>query len=218
MTAGDMAGLRWGGIGGIVFAVAFVVGVLMMTDTPEGDAPDREWVQYFDDSGNRWTIIAGAFVLALAVLGLLVFVSVLRERLRDGSPGTSWLSTAMLASGLTLVAMIGVAGAALAAVSAGIEIGESSVPSNADVPRTIEQVGFGALLVFGMAAGGLLIATASVAGGRAALLPRWLVVTGYVVAVIVMVGGVFFIPMVLLVLWVLTVSIVLLRQPSFSAP
>jgi len=205
--------LRWGGIGGIVFAVAFVVGVLLTTDTPDGDAPNREWREYFADSGNRWMIIIGAFVLALAVLGLLLFLSTLRERVR-GSSGSEWFSTAMLASGITLVAMIGVGGATLAAVAASIEIGEGSVPRSADIPRTIESIGFGAILVFGMAAAGLMIATATVAGKRAGLLPGWLAITGYVVAVLVLLGGVFFIPLVLLVLWVLAVSILLLRQPS----
>ena len=212
-TPARAGALRWGGIGGIVFAVAFVVGLLMMTDTPDGDAPNREWREYFSDSGNRWMIILGAFVLAVAVLGLLVFLSVLRERVREGASGSSWLSTAVLASGLTLVAMIAVGGATLAAVAASIEIGEGSVPRSADIPRSIESIGFGAILVFGMAAAGLMIATATAAGARAGLLPRWLVGAGYVVAVIVLLGGVLFIPMVLLVLWVLVVSILLLREP-----
>ena len=59
------------------------------------------------------------------------------------------------------------------------------MPTNADVPRALEQIAFGALLLFGMVAAGVLIGAASVAGGRAVLLPRWLVVAGYVVAVIV---------------------------------
>jgi hypothetical protein len=200
-----------------LFAVAFVVGVLMISDTPDADASDAEWLDHYADSGNRWQIIVGAFILALATLGLLVFVSALRERLRD-APGAPWLSTAILASGVVLVAMIGVAGASSAAVPALVEIAEGPVPTNADVPRTLEQIGFGALLLFGMVAAGVMIGATSAAGGRAALLPRWLVVTGYVVAVLVLIGGVFFLPMALLVLWVLVISIILVREPRVPVP
>ena len=53
--------------------------------------------------------------------------------------------------------------------------------------------------------------------GRAALLPRWLVVTGYIVGVIVLLGGLFFIPLVLFVLWMLVVGIVMLRGSGAAA-
>ena len=87
---------------------------------------------------------------------------------------------------------------------------------DADVLRTFESLGFGALVLFGAAAAGLLIITSSVAAGRGALLPRWLVVAGYVVGVIVILGGLFFIPLGLFVLWVIAVGIVLLRRPTLA--
>jgi hypothetical protein len=209
---------RWGGGGGILFAVAFVVGILLMTDTPEGDAPDTEWLDYYADSGNRWKIIVGALALALSTIGLIIFLSALRERLRD-APGTQWLSTVMLASGLVLLAMIGLAGSALGAVAAGVEIGDVAAPASADVPRFLEQFAFGGLLLFGMVAGGVMIGASSAAGERAGLLPRWLVVSGYIAAVIVLLGGLLFLPMALLVIWVLAVSILMMRAPSRrSAP
>src|SRR5437588_4048 len=126
-TGNARSGLRWGGISGIVFVVLFVVGFLMTTDTPDGNASNREWLKYFRDSGNR------------------------------------------------------------------------------------------RMLVFGAASAGLLVITTSVAGGRAGLLSRWLVVTGYVVGVIVIIGGLIFFPFVLFVLWVLAVSIVMLRGSGAAA-
>jgi hypothetical protein len=212
-TVAKDRGLRWGGIGGIVFAVAFVVGVLMMTDTPEGDESNREWIGYYADSGNRTQILIGAIVLAVGTIGFLAFVSSLRERIR-GSEAQEWLGTLMLMSSVAFVTLLGVFGTSLGAVAAAVEFGDAPVPRSADIPRIVESIGFGALLLFGMAAAGLLMVTVSAAGARTALLPRWLVVTGYIAGVIVIVGGLFFIPMALLVLWVLAVSIVMLRYPS----
>jgi hypothetical protein len=211
------SGLRWGGIAAIVFAVLFVVGFLFVSDTPEGDESNLEWLRYYADSDNRRMIIIGAIVLALAALAFLVFLGVLRERLRNAGAGLEWIGTTAFASGLLFVAMLAVATLGTASVSASVEFGDAPVVRDADVLRTFESLGIGALVLFGAAAAGLLIITTSVVAGRAALLPRWLVVAGYIAGVIVLLGGLFFIPLVLFVLWMLVVGIVMLRGSGAAA-
>jgi hypothetical protein len=211
------SGLRWGGIAAIVFAVLFVVGFLFVSDTPEGDESNLKWLRYYADSDNRRMIIIGAIVLALAALAFLVFLGVLRERLRNAGAGLEWIGTTAFASGLLFVAMLAVATLGTASVSASVEFGDAPVVRDADVLRTFESLGIGALVLFGAAAAGLLIITTSVVAGRAALLPRWLVVAGYIAGVIVLLGGLFFIPLVLFVLWMLVVGIVMLRGSGAAA-
>jgi hypothetical protein len=213
-STGTSSGLRWGGIAGIVFAVLFVVGFLLVSDTPDGDESNAEWIRYFADEDNRRMIVIGAIIWAVAMLAFLVFLGVLRERLRSAWAGAEWISTTAFASGLVFVAMLAVAGLGAGSVAASVEFGDAPVVRDADVLRTFESLGFGALVLFGAAAAGLLIITSSVAAGRGALLPRWLVVAGYVVGVIVLLGGLFFIPLALFVLWVLAVSIVLLARSA----
>ena len=216
-TADGRGGLRWGGIAAIVFAVLFVVGFLMVADTPDGDESNAKWLRYFADSDNRRMIVIGAIVLAVAALAFLVFLGVLRERLRSGASGAEWVGTTAFASGLFFVAMLAVTALGTGSVSASVEFGDAPVVRDADVLRTFESLGTGALVLFGAAAAGLLIITTSVAAGRSALFPRWLVVAGYVASVIVLVGGLFFIPLVLFVLWMLVVGIVMLRSPGGAA-
>ena len=211
------SGLRAGGIAAIVFAVLFVVGFLMVSDTPEGDESNLKWLRYYADSDNRRMIVIGAIVLALAAVAFLVFLGVLRERLRNAAPGAEWVGTTAFASGLLFVAMLAVATLGTASVSASVQFGDNPVVRDADVLRTFESLGIGALVLFGAAAAGLLIITTSIAGGRAALLPRWLVVAGYIAGVIVLLGGLFFIPLVLFVLWMLVVGIVMLRGSGAAA-
>jgi hypothetical protein len=213
-TEGARTGLLAGGIAAIVFAVLFVVGFLLNTDTPEGDESNREWVRYFADSDNRRMIVIGAILLTLAAVAFLIFLGALRERLRAAAPGAEWLSTIAFASGIVFVAMLGVFAVGVAAISAGVEFGDNPVPRNADVIRSLDSLGFGAMLLFGAASAGLLIITTSIVSGRAALLPRWLVVTGYIAGVIVLVGGVFFLPLILFVLWMLAIGIFMLRGSS----
>jgi hypothetical protein len=207
-------GLRLGGIAAIAFAVLFVVGFLLVSDTPEGDESNAQWLRYYADSDNRRMIVIGAFVLALAAVAFLVFLGVLRERLRNTGSGLEWVGTTAFASGLVFVAMLAVATLGTGSAAASVEFGDSPLVRDADVLRTFESLGFGALVLFGAASAGLLILTSSVAASRGALLPRWLVVTGYVVGVIVILGGLFFIPLALFVLWMIAVGIVLLRSPG----
>jgi hypothetical protein len=216
-TGDTRSGLRWGGISGIVFVVLFVVAFLMTTDTPDGNASNREWLKYFRDSGNRRMQVIGALVFAVAVLAFLLFLGVLRERIRNASAGGEWIATTAFASGIVFVAMVAVFALGQASVAAGVQFGDSPVPRDADIMRTFTSLGFGAMLVFGAASAGLLVITTSVAGGRVGLISRWLAVTGYVVGVIVIVGGLIFFPFVLFVLWVLAVSIVMLRGSGAAA-
>jgi hypothetical protein len=211
-TEGARTGLMAGGIAAIVFAVLFVVGFLFATDTPEGDESNREWIRHFADSDNRRMIVISVFLLALAALAFLIFLGVLRERLRTAAPGAEWLSTVAFASGIVFVAMLAVFAVGVGAVSAGIEFADHPVPRDADIIRSLDSLGFGAMLVFGAASAGLLIVTTSIVSGRAALLPRWLVVAGYVVGVLVIIGGVIFIPLVLFVLWMLAIGIVMIGR------
>src|SRR5919198_1319926 len=93
-------GVLPGGIAAIVFAVLFVVGFLLTTDTPDGDESNLKWVRHYADSGNRRMIIIGVIVLALAAIAFLIFLSVLRERLRAAAPGSEWLAPPPFSPGL----------------------------------------------------------------------------------------------------------------------
>jgi len=207
----DRDAARWGGIAGIALAVLYVVAILLMTGTPNGDESNAKWRDYFLDSGHRNQIVAGAFVMGVAMVALILFVAALRVQFRVVR-GSEWLSTVSLTSGIILAAMLAVAAAAMAAIPADTAFPNAPVPRDADIMRSIESIGFTALLVFGMAAAGLLMISSSVGGGRAALLPRWFVITSVVAGVIVMIGGFVFLPMILFVLWSLASGIFLIRS------
>src|SRR2546426_9992927 len=182
-TEGARTGLMAGGIAAIVFAALFVVGFLLTTDTPDGDESNAKWVRYFADSGNRRMIIIGVILFALAAVAFLIFLGILRERLRGAAAGSEWLSTIAFASGIVFVAMLAAMALGFGSVAASVAFGDAPVPGDADIMRTLTSVGFGAILLFGAASAGLLVVTTSIVSGRAALLPRWLVVAGYVVGV-----------------------------------
>jgi hypothetical protein len=209
--------LLGGGIAAIVFAVTFVLGFLMVSDSPDGDASNLKWIRYYADSGNRRMVVIGVILLTLAAIAFLIFLGILREWLRGAAAGSTWIATVTFASGVVFVAMVGVFALGQGSVAASINFGDAPVPRDADIMRTFVSAGFGALLLFGATTAGLLTFTTSLLSGRAGLLPRWLVVSGYVAAVIVFFGGLLFLPFVLFVLWMLVTGIVMIARSRATA-
>src|SRR5262245_48564152 len=205
---------RAGGIAAIFFAVLFVIGVICaVADSPDIDESNAKWLSFYRDSGNRREILIGAFILAVAVIALLVFAGALRERLR-ATPASAWLGTAAVAGGVAFAAMISVFATALGSVPAIVAFNDGPLPRDADIMRVMQSLGFGALLIFGMAAAGVLVVCASIAAGRAALYPRWMVIVGVIFGVVIALLGWIFIPMVLVPIWALLTGIFMLRRQA----
>jgi uncharacterized membrane protein YhaH (DUF805 family) len=202
---------RWGAIGGLVFFVLFVVGFLLGGDTPEYDARDREWVEWFEDDGNTNLQVVAMFLLVASALALLCFLAVLTRRLR--ATNRPELVNVAIGAGLVLAAMLIVGAIGMNQVSAAVTFGGDYPVPDADVLRQSEQIGFGVILLGGGWSGALLVGATSLAARGSDLLPRWLVIASEVVGVVLL-FSVFFIPFVLLPLWVLTMSIVMLRRPA----
>ena len=202
--------VRGGPWAGIVFAVLLVVRFVAFLDTPDGDAPASEWTEYFEDSGHRAQSLVGTYLMALAGLAFLWFLVWLCARLRDAEAPAGFLTPVAFGAGLVFVAMILASGIAMGTVAAGVEFGDTPVPDG-EFARQFEGLGFGLLLLGGGFAAGVFMAAASLVGLRTATLPRWLAITGIVVGLLLIPFGVFFIPLALLVLWVIAVGVVLMR-------
>ena len=199
-------------LSGIAFAVLFVVGILLGSDSPDSDAPDAEWVAWFDDSGNRTLQCVSLFLMVLAALAFVVFITGLVRRLRAESTVHDGAAQVAHGAGLLLSAAIAIGGVAINQISGAIEFGDLPTPS-ADILRTAEQLGYGIVLVVGGWCAALTVAAASIAARGTTVLPRWLATAGFVAAVI-LVFSVIFIPMAVLPLWVLAVAIAVGRRST----
>lgn len=208
--------------GGIVFAVLYVVGVMLMfgptPDDTHRDQPAKyaaDWYRVFSDGGNRTQMILGAYVVVVASLALVVFGSQLRDRLAArGAAGSGRLTFA----GSILFGALTTAGAiALAWIPATKSFGDAALPRG-EIVYVAPQLAFGLLLVGGGAGAALMLVSAGVGATRSRALPAWLGWAGIVIGVVVFALGAFFLPMILLVLWVLVAAIVALRRPTTDEP
>jgi hypothetical protein len=202
--------VRGGPWAGFAFAVLLVVRFVAFLDTPEGDAPVSEWTEYFEDSGNRTQSLVGMYLMVLAGLAFAWFLMWLIGRLREAEGPSGFLTRVTFGAGLLFVGMVFASAIAMGTVAAGVEFVDAPVPDG-EFARQFEGFGFGLLLVGGGFASGACMAAASLVGLRTAALPRWLSFAGIVAGLLLIPFGVFFLPLVLLVLWVIAVGIVLMR-------
>jgi len=194
---------------GIAFAVLFVAGFLVFP-TPSDEKDSAQWSRWWTDSGHRAGAVIGAYLMVFALLAFVWFMWDLNRRLRDRGG-------MMITFGTVFVTLALVSALVRAAIPGGKLFGSTPVPPGADIARQFDNVGFAVLLVAGALAAGAFTATASHLARRDAILPGWLTIAGYVVAVLMLAAG-FFLPFVFFPLWVLVTSIVLVRRTAESTP
>jgi hypothetical protein len=144
---------------------------------------------------------------------------VIRSHLGDRED--QFFATVFLGSGLLFVAMLFAAAAAAGAPLAAVKFQGAPLPSP-DAIGLARALGYTFLYVYGVRSAAVFMIAVSTIGHRTASLPRWLVVIGYVIAVIMLFSVSFFKIVVLLFpLWVAAVSLVILftvRTPDSGPP
>lgn len=201
---------RWAPVSGVLFAALSAV-ALGIASQEIGDSSAKV-VAFYEDAGNRAREIAAFFLVVVAVLFFLWFLSVLRERLRSVEKESQSLSSLAFGGGVAHAALLVASVGVFVAHSFTVEIrDEFQVDANA--AWLLEGAGIilfaGALMV-----ASVLVAATSVLAIKTAVLPTWVGWVGAVVAVVLLAGIVFF-PIFVLLAWVLLVSVVLIvRAPS----
>jgi hypothetical protein len=148
---------RLSALGGVLFVIFFVVGVLLPGSPPTVDDSSGTVVSFFAD--NRGPVLVGTFLIGLGVLAMIWFVSSLVEAMRRADEGR--LATAALIGFLLAFAAATVA--ALARASLAFSVAEIVEPDEvrALFHLTLVMDAMGSLLfaAFAVAVGGAAIRT-----------------------------------------------------------
>jgi hypothetical protein len=206
----------WTPTAGILAAITFLVGVVMVSNSPDSDDNNAQIIAWYADHGHRVTVIIGAFILAFCGLFLLWFAAGLRQRLREAEGPEGRLSNVALGGAVLCIGMFWVGSALLAAIPAGESLGGANALTVSDVGRYLPQAGFGAILLFSMFGAIAMIDATSVVIWRTDVLPRWLGGLGFVCGVVLL-FGVIYLPMIALPIWLIAASIALYRLPEGAA-
>jgi hypothetical protein len=206
---------RWGPLAGIVFVVLFVVG-LTLNNIPSADDSAAKITSFYNDSGDRAQVIISSYLLWLAGLFFFWFIAGLRARLIAVEEAPGRLTSITFGGGLVFIGMLMAAAACFASVAGDVTFGGEDFVG-VDGARFIPELGYPLLIIGGMFAAIAMIDAASILIVRTAVVPTWIGYFGFVAAVALLFAG-FFLPMIFFVLWILFVSVAMLRAPSAPAP
>ena len=207
---------RLGGIAGVLFFVVLVAS-FFTPETPDADDPTGEIVRQLAD--DRTGVIAGVYLGGLATVFFLIYVGALWSRLRRHEPGPG-PSVLVALGGLGTGVIILIANAVLYAT---VEAADDR--REPEAVRALFQLDEVVFLVLGFTSA-VFYAGAALSGTWSRGLPRWLSASAAVLALAFLVcllglfsedeeggvlGGIFFIAVLLNFLWILATSILLLR-------
>jgi len=193
---------------GIAFFVLFPVGFIFSSNDLDNSDSDAKWRDWYSDSGNRAANIIGIYLLVIAALLFVVFAAGLTERLRTTTAPSIAHRVAVMSAAIFAVATM-IAAIQMGGISGNISFGDTPVPKDADLMR--QSLGYGTLALAGALTALVFILAVAALAKASGLFPNWLVIVSYVAAVLLL-GAVVFFPLAALPIWVLIVSIVLLRR------
>jgi hypothetical protein len=198
---------RLAGIGGIVFGVLFIAG--MITANPPGGDYEAGDVADFVAKDHRNAVIAMMALITLAVVGLLLATAYLCETsFGKGRHGRIAWGTSLLAAASFLIGAV-----VVSTPSTSLAIGGGPAIDPA-VGYTLMQAGFGIMFFAGGLMLGVSLLTLAI-GGRDA--PTWVRVFSAVVGVLALFSMAFF-PFFAVLLWGLVIGIwLLVSTPTAQA-
>lgn len=165
---------RAAAVAGIVFAVTLTVVVLLLNAALPASGDQTQWIT---EESRRHKVALALELIPYAGIAFLWFIGVIRSQL--GEREDKFFATAFLGSGLLFVAML-FAGAANFAALLSLYGGSGGVP--ADEARLAGAVSTALLTTFGIRMAAVFTLVVTNLGRRAGMIPRWLLVVGYVAA------------------------------------
>ena len=200
---------RAAGVAGLAFAILFISSILLLRNSPSGTSTAAEIrAFYLGEHASRVSLV-GVYLAPFSGIAFLWFIAVVRNLIGDRED--RFFATVFLASGLLFVAMLFIAAGVGGALLAAVKFQHEPLPSG-DTIVLVRSLAFGFLFIYAMRMAAVFMIVVSTIGMRLGVFPRWLVVTGYLAA-LVLILNVSYAALLTLVfpLWVAAVSIVILR-------
>jgi len=206
---------RWGALTGLLAVALWIVSFAVGGSSPDSSDSDSKITAYYASHSHQVRQIVAFFVFVAGVLLFLAFLSALRSRSLDAEGGTGRLTALGFGSGVVSAALFMVALAIFQSPSfAANDTGKFSLDPN--TYRLLGDLGY-AVWISAVIVGALLVWATSAIALRSGLLPRWLAWLA-VVAGILQLFAVFFIPVFIFWGWIALVALFLTFRRSTAAP
>ena len=201
---------RSAGLAGIAFSLLFVVYAVLLAARPPAGLTEAGLVDWFETTAKGPITVATLYVAPFAGIAFLWFLAVVRDRI--GTNEDRFLSTVFLGSGLLFVAMFWASAAAVASLVAANRL-DGAPPLSATTLETFRSLSFSFLFVLAARAAAVFMIVTSTIALRSAIFPRWLVIAGYVIALVMLLSLALLQWIVLLFPgWVFVLSLIILNN------
>lgn len=199
---------------GIAFAALFTAGLVLVNQIPRLDSPDSIYTAFYSAGSGGVLVTVGLYLVPFAGIAFLWFTMAFRALLDRPAGPTEGLQ---MASGVAFICMLFAGTAAAGAVALMLHFADVPAPP-VSVDRVLSSVGYGLVFVYGVRVAGMFAITTTTLARRAGLIPGWLAVLSYLMAVFLLVTTTTQ-PATLLVFpaWVLFMSVALLRSTRIQS-
>jgi hypothetical protein len=199
---------RWGPITGLLAILCWLVAFIPLGgNSPNTTDSNTKIVTYYASHSHQVREIAALLVFLAGTLLFLGFLGVLRSRLFDAEGAPGKLTAIAFASGVS-GALLLLAGAVLFTMPALAVNDTSKFRLDPNTFRILDDGGF-ALWIGGTVIAAVLVWITSVIALRSSVLPRWFALLG-LLAAILQLFAVFFVPILIFWGWILIGSVILL--------
>jgi len=200
---------RGASIAGWVFAVSFLVGLVLIGDQAGAFADsDRAYAELFADASHRIQDLTGSVLLIVSAIAFGVFAQFMAPAQEPGAPGYPW-TVAVRVSGMLVAAAILMAGGAFATVPASLVIGDVfDDPGIVTAQNVLPSFGY-VMLVAGAVIPAVVVMVASTGLG---LFSKWFVWVTPVIAVLLIVTAPAVSTLALLPIWVAAAAVLQARN------
>ena len=197
-------------IAGLLFAVLFTAGLLLMRGSPLVTADDAELARLFAEGQDLTLVIGGLYLAPFAGVMFLWFVAVVRDQI--GEREDRFFATVFFGSGLLFVALVFVAAAVASAPVVGVRYLGLAPPAAVDMGAS-RSLAYTLFFAFSTRAAAVFLFSMATIGLRSRTFPNWFAWTGYLLGAVLLVAVTMWDWIILaLPAWVAVVSLFILRR------
>jgi hypothetical protein len=195
---------RWASLGGVLYVVLFVIGVIVMfSGEPDSSSSPAKVIAYYSKSSHRDKVNIGWVIAGLGIFFFLWFLAALRQTIRRLEGGDGFLTTLTTVGG----AIYATLAFAAVALNAGIRTMSDDTFHHTVYPGLIHAADDASYMLHatGGAGAAAMIIAATVAGMRARAIPGWAGWLGILAGILALFSIIFF-PQAAIGIWILVVS------------
>jgi hypothetical protein len=213
---------RLSALTGILFAALFVLALVFVYTTPHLSASDAD-ITAFYNSSSTVLVTVGQTLVPLAGIAFLWHAHTTRLLIESRTPSPSAIPYGLqLVSGILFVVLLFAGTASAGSVALLKDLTNAPLPS-VDVARGLLALGYAMIFIYSIRGAGMYALTTTTLLRQAGIMPTWLAIVSYLLALFLLVSTTLH-PVVVLIFptWVVVASVVVfiragrLAQPAIS--